>query len=95
MTSGPAIDAGWHRDVGWHGPEAAPDEVGQSSQVDMESVVAQEIRPRCRHCGRDCAGPYGLGWSRARSAAGEWWLCATCTRATVGAIETGLDDQFG
>ncbi|WP_203963246.1 hypothetical protein [Actinocatenispora thailandica] len=61
----------------------------------MESVVVKEIRPRCRQCGRDCTGPYGLGWTRARSHAGEWWLCATCTRAAVGAIETGLDDRLG
>ncbi|GIL28277.1 hypothetical protein [Actinocatenispora comari] len=85
MTSGPAIDAGRHA------PAAAVD---PSSQVDMEPVVVQEIRPRCRECGRDSAGSYGLGWSRSCTPSGEWWLCATCTRATVGAVETCQDGRF-
>ncbi|BCJ28889.1 hypothetical protein [Actinocatenispora sera] len=84
MTSGPAIDAGRPA------PAVAVD---PSSQVDMESVGVAEIRPRCRECGRDSAGSYGLGWSRVCSPTGEWWLCAACTRAIVGAIETCLDGR--
>jgi hypothetical protein len=84
MTSGPAIDAG--RDA----PAAAVD---PSSQVERETVVLQEIWPRCRECGRHSTGPYELGWSRVCSRAGGWWLCAACTRASVAAIEACLDDR--
>jgi hypothetical protein len=48
----------------------------------------------CARCGR--AMPVdALTWSRQSDRRrGTFWLCDTCTRETIGSIESGLDDTW-
>lgn len=48
----------------------------------------------CARCGRGVDGPAPPTWSLERGERGRTWLCDTCTREHVRAIEARLDDAW-
>lgn len=54
-----------------------------------------ELRRHCGRCGR-AATVDGTGetltWTREAGTRGTIWICTTCTRRNLAAIEGGLDD---
>lgn len=48
----------------------------------------------CARCGRQVSSPAPLTWSSSRDERGARWVCDTCTRENVRAIEGKLDDAW-
>ena len=83
-ASGPSGDAA--------GP-AAPDGVVGPPDGAGPPEGAGDPATTCARCGTSVA-QRPLTWSLQVGAAGEQWLCATCTRDNVRAIEGRLDDAW-
>jgi hypothetical protein len=54
--------------------------------------MTQPVPVVCSSCGQQAAEP-PLTWSTATGPRGTTWLCATCTRRHLRALEAKLDEE--
>jgi len=57
--------------------------------MEMQQIDGPTTAVSCRHCGCTVDEP-PLGWSTE----GDRWLCDTCTRRNLRAIEGKIDDAW-